>query len=72
MPGVYRPYTLVDILSTLNNQSGGSMVGSDQIISGLGFFAETDEGMTFTDSMITTVQANPAYDNGEWGSVTWG
>ena len=70
MPGVFRPYTLVDILGTLNDQVTGQ-VGSDQIIDGLGFFAETDEAATLSDSVTSSVQLNATYDNGKWGSVTW-
>lgn len=71
MPGVFRPYTLVDILGTLNDQTAGQ-VGSDQIIDGLGFFAETDESATLSDSMVTSVQLNSTYDNANWGQITWG
>lgn len=71
MPGVFRPYTLLDVLSALNDQSSGQM-GSDSIINGLGFFAETDEATTFGDSMATTVQLNSVYDAGVWGALTWG
>jgi hypothetical protein len=72
MPGVFRPYTLVDILGTLNDQSSGQQ-GSDQIISGLGFFAETDESAQTSDSMTgTLIVGNSAWDAGAWGSTTWG
>jgi hypothetical protein len=66
--GVFRPYTLVDVLGTLNEQSQqqqGSTITSQ------GFFAETDEGMTAHDTMTTAVQANAAWDAGQWGAFTW-
>ena len=68
MPGVFRPYTLVDVLGTMNEQLTAP---TGDTIDGFGFFAETDEAMTFNDSMATTVQANSTYDNGVWGAFTW-
>jgi hypothetical protein len=69
MPGVFRPYTLVDILGTLNDQSSQAQGG---IITSQGFFSQTAENFTSHDTMTTTVQANPTWDNGFWGSFTWG
>lgn len=68
MPGVFRPYTLVDVLGTMNEQLTAP---TGDTIDGFGFFAETDEQMSFTDSVTTTVQVNATYDNGRWGSFTW-
>ena len=70
MPGVFRPYTLVDILGTLNDQTGQQQ--GSQTVNGLGQFAEDDEQMLLGDSMTATVQANPAWDAGVWGAVGWG
>lgn len=69
MPGVYRPYTIVDVLGTINTQANAPT--GDYIISSQGFFAETDEEFRTTDSMTTTVQASPAWDAGVWGSFSW-
>lgn len=69
MPGVFRPYTLVDVLGTINEQLTAP---TGDTIDGFGTFAETDEAMTVNDSMITTVQANTTYDTGIWGEFTWG
>lgn len=69
MPGVFRPYNLVDVLGTMNEQLTAP---TGDVITSFGFFAETDEAITSADSMATTVQANPAYDAGIWGSFTWG
>lgn len=71
MPGVFRPYTLLDVLGTLNDQSTNN-IGSDTIVNGLGVFAETDESASFADSMTTVVQTNSVYDAGVWGASTWG
>lgn len=70
MPGVYRPYTLVDILGTLNAQS--TQQAGAELVTGLGDFGEVDETLGAIDSMTTTVQVNPAWDAGVWGAVTWG
>lgn len=69
MPGVFRPYTLVDVLGTLNEQS---IPFQGDVITSQGFFAETDEGFTAHDTMTTVVQTNRLWDQGVWGSVTWG
>lgn len=69
MPGVFRPYTLVDVLGTMNEQLSQP---TGDTINGLGNFAETDESTTIADSMTTTlVVGTYAWDAGVWGSVTW-
>lgn len=72
MPGVSRPYTLTDVLGTINAQTGQ---GADQqgggSVSGLGFFAEADENTVITDLVTTSVQLNAGWDQGQWGSVSW-
>jgi hypothetical protein len=64
--GVFRPYTLIDILGSLNdnNQQESTVVAQ-------GYFAEADEGTTVHDTMATTVQPSPAWDAGVWGQFTW-
>jgi len=68
MPGVFRPYTLVDVLGTINQQSTQQ---TGDIINGLGTFAETDENTTITDSAVATAQLNSTWDNGTWGAFIW-
>jgi hypothetical protein len=70
VPGVFRPYSLADVLGTLNEQSQGDTGGVDSV-SGVGFFAETDENALVGDAMTTTVQVNPGWDQGVWGSMSW-
>ncbi len=70
MPGVFRPYTLVDVLGVLNDQSTQQQTGT--VAAAVAVFAQTGEGTTVRDTVTTTVQANPAWDTGVWGSVTWG
>jgi hypothetical protein len=70
MPGVFRPMTLVDVINTLNQQNNQGQQGTD-MINGLGEFAETAESFAAADSMATTVQASPGWDQGVWGAFTW-
>jgi hypothetical protein len=70
MPGVVRPYTLVDVLGTLNSQSQGSS-NVATTISGLGYFAEADETVSSTDSASTLVTANLGWDQGAFNAITW-
>lgn len=71
MPGVFRPYTLVDVLGTLNQQIAQQQGGSVSV-NGFGDFAEIDETSVYTDSVTTSVQVNPTWDNGTWGGISWG
>ena len=68
MPGLIRPYTLPDIIGQLNDQSQGN---SGSIVPLQGFFAQPSENSTIAGTFTTTVQANPTWDNGYWGFVTW-
>lgn len=68
MPGVFRPYTLVDVLGTINQQSSAP---TGATITGLGQFGETDDAATLSDSMTGTIQTNPVYDAGTWGTFAW-
>ena len=69
--GVFRPYTLADVLGTMNQQIT-DMTGG-QAVTGFGTFAETDETMTATDSATATTAtaANATWDNVTWGTFTW-
>jgi hypothetical protein len=69
--GVFRPYTLVDVLGTMNQQIT-DMTGS-QAVTGFGTFAEVDEEMTTTDTVTSTlVTASTAtWDNATWGTFVW-
>lgn len=71
MPGVYRPYTLTDVLGTIiSTQSQAAQpVGS---VTGVGFFAEAGEAsMPLADSATATAQALPGWDQGVWGALSW-
>ena len=68
MPGVFRPYSLADVLGTLQQQALGN---TDTSVSGIGSIAEADESVTMADSATGTAALNPAYDAGTWGAVVW-
>lgn len=68
MPGVYRPYSLADVLGSMQQQAIGD---TNTSVSGLGSLAEADETVTLADSATGTAQLNPAWDAGQWGAVTW-
>lgn len=69
--GVFRPYTLVDVLGTMNQQIT-DMTGS-QSVTGFGTFAEADEEMTMDDSATATLvtASTVTWDNATWGTFTW-
>lgn len=69
MPGVFRPYTLVDVLGTLNEQNQAS--GTAELVNGLGQFGEVDEAIPISDSCTASVQVSPTWDGGPWGQFTW-
>lgn len=71
MPGVFRPYTLVDVLGTMNEQ-GVQATGND-IINGLGDFGQTNEIFSLADAVTLAHQAGTlnTWDNVAWGAFTW-
>lgn len=69
MPGVFRPATLIDVLSVLNDQ--GTLTDTSNVVTGLGSFAEADETVPFTASATGTVAAPATWDNGVWGATQW-
>ncbi len=70
-PGVFRPYTLADVLGTMNQQIS-DMTGG-QAVTGFGTFAEADEAMITNDSVTATpVTASTAtWDGATWGTFIW-
>lgn len=70
MPGVLRPYTLNDVLGTLNAQNQAVSQGAT-IVDGIGTFAEADEAVTAADSATATHLAVPGWDGGIWGGTQW-
>jgi hypothetical protein len=67
--GVFRPYSLVDVLGSINNQNSSS---PDTSISGVGALGEVDEQTTWADSASTFLLTSaPAWDQEVWGAVAW-
>lgn len=70
MPGVLRPYTLADVLATINQQSSASSVVSGSV-TGVGFFSEADETVPLADSATATAGTPAGWDSGVWGATLW-
>jgi hypothetical protein len=73
MPGVIRPYTLLDVLATINqNATGNATVGANT--SAFGIIAEADESIpaaAVADAATAAVAATAGWDQGTWGGVGW-
>lgn len=69
MPGVNRPQTFTDVISALTGQNTNT---ADTSVSGVGEFAEADESAILTDSWSSLVTGNTTWDNGQWGTFSWG
>lgn len=67
MPGVYRPYTWVDILGSLNGQNSNA---ADTSTSGVGAVAEADETLVVVDAVTAIVAAPAGWDQQAWGSLS--
>jgi hypothetical protein len=67
VPGVYRPYTWVDILGSLNGQNSSS---ADTSTSGVGAIAEVDETLVIADSAVTLVAAPAGWDQQVWSAIS--
>ena len=67
MAGVLRPYTLADVLGTI---VAASQPNQD-MLSGLGLFAEADETIPLGDSWTSTAAVPNTWDNGVWGATLW-
>jgi hypothetical protein len=70
MPGVYRPYTLPDVLGSLQQQALGN---TDTSVSGVGQYADAAETLApLSESVTATIQAPATWNNGQWGQFSWG
>lgn len=70
--GVFRPYTLLDVLGTMNQQIT-DMSGALQTVTGFGTLAEADETLGAIDSATATLvtASGVTWDNATWGTFTW-
>lgn len=74
MPGVNRPYTLVDVLMTIYDQTGAtsqSQGGTQGAPSITGVVIEVDETATVADSAVAVSAANRGWDQEVWGGIAW-
>ena len=69
MPGVFRPYTLTDVLGALQQQA---QPDTDTSVSGVGFFAEADETVASADFATASGQQPGSWDNLDWSGFFWG
>jgi hypothetical protein len=67
--GVFRPYTVQDIIGSLSDSVGS--LSADSTSTGTGFFLEADEVVGLTDTATVTTQANPPWGEGQWGQIVW-
>lgn len=69
--GVFRPYTLVDVLGTMNQQI--TDMNGAQAVTGFGTFTEADETTSISDSATSALVTASAvtWDNATWGTFTW-
>ncbi len=72
MPGVLRPYTLIDLLGQINGQSQ-SNTGTTTGASATAFaqIAEVDEQITATDTVAGVVRTVAGWDQEVWGASSW-
>lgn len=68
--GVFRPYTVEDIIGSLSGSI--SALSASSTSQGTGEFTEADETCGVTDSATVSAQANPHWNAGEWSSFCWG
>lgn len=67
-PGVNRPMTISDVIGTINQQD----TAPDQdVITGLGAFAEADETVAAADAAFITAGTPAGWDQGQWGATQW-
>jgi hypothetical protein len=76
MPGVLRPYTLIDLLGQINGQSQASSdTTTGASATGFGVVAEADEQIPATslvDAATTLLLTSaPGWDQAQWGGFTW-
>lgn len=72
MPGVLRPYTLVDVLGTINDQSGlGSQSASTALTVPLSTVGEVDETTSVGDAAFGSLSTATTWDQGVWNAGTW-
>ena len=67
--GVFRPYSLVDVLGSINNQNAST---ADTSTAGVGYIAEADETTVVSDSASTVLRTTvPTWDQEVWGGSVW-
>lgn len=70
MPGVYRAYTWVDILGTLNSGLQDATQG-DTTITATSQVNETTENSTMSDTVTGTLSTNLGWGQTTYGAFVW-
>lgn len=72
-PGTVRPYTLADVLMTINDQVNQVQQSVSGSITGISVVAEDDEpAVTTSDTALAVaVTSPPVWGNTVWGSDAW-
>lgn len=70
VPGVYRGYSLVDILGTLNGQGATAPATT---VTGVGAVVEADESAPLADAAtaLSTPAANQTWDRMGFNALAW-
>lgn len=73
MPGVVRPYSLVDVLQTIYSTALGTGAGISTTTptSVITLVAEADEQMSMSDSGTGVSEVNKGWNQGVWGEQGW-
>lgn len=74
MPGVIRPYTLTDVLATINQAAQGGSVTTGLSSTVFSVIAEADESVPSTsmaDAATTSAAVPTGWDQGQWGATQW-
>jgi hypothetical protein len=72
--GVVRPYTLLDVLMTINDQVNQVQQTVSGSVTGISVVGEDDEpSVTMADSTYgVALSTAPTWGNTVWGSGAWG
>lgn len=72
MAGVIRPYTLTDVLATINQNQNGQSATTGATATSFGVIAEANETVTGpADTATATHGSPPGWDAGIWGATLW-
>lgn len=71
MPGVIRPYTLVDVLSTIYNQTNSLAQQISGPSAAVGIVGEADDPAVTGENAVSAVSSNLGWDQSTYNAFTW-